>query len=57
MGDAARELDALETAGHLAPGVVEHLAVLARDDRGQLVAVGIEQLAEAEQQPGAVTRR
>ena len=38
----------------------EHLAVLARDDRGQVVAVGVEQLAEAEQQPwrvGSATTR
>ena len=37
--DAARELDALEATGDLAPGVVEHLAVLAGDQRGEVVAV------------------
>jgi hypothetical protein len=46
---AARELDHLEAAGDLAHRVGVHLAVLARDDRGQLVLAGVDQLAEREQ--------
>ena len=57
MRDAARELDVLEPAGDLAPRVVEHLAVLARDDRRQVVAVGVDQLAQAEQHSGAAAQR
>ena len=50
--DAAGELDVLESPGDLAPGVVEHLAVLAGDGGSQLVPAGVEQLAQAEQQAG-----
>ena len=57
LGDTARELDALEPAGDLTTRVVEHLAVLTRDDRGQLVAMRVDQVAEAEQHPGAEARR
>ena len=48
LRNAARELDDLEPARELAFGVGEHLAVLARDQRGQLVEVRVEQLLEAE---------
>ena len=48
LRDAAGELDALEAAGDLAEGVGAHLAVLAGDEGGELVAVPVEQLAEAE---------
>ena len=50
--DAAGELHDLEAAGDLAEGVGVHLAVLAGDDRGQLVLAGLEQLAEAEHHAG-----
>jgi hypothetical protein len=49
VGDAAGELGHLETAGHLAEGVVEHLAVLGRDQRRDVLLAGVEQLAELEQ--------
>ena len=55
--DAAGELDVLEAAGHLTLGVGQHLAVLAGDDRGQVVAVGVEQLAQAEERGGASAER
>ena len=34
VGDAAGELDDLDAAGHLAPGVLQHLAVLGGDQAG-----------------------
>ena len=46
---AARELDDLEPAGHLAQRVGAHLAVLGGDDRGELGLAGVEELAEREQ--------
>ena len=46
LADPAGELDVLEAALDLAPGVGERLAVLAGDDGGQRFAVGVEQLAE-----------
>ncbi len=52
VGHAARELHDLEAAGDLAEGVGVHLAVLAGDDRGELVLAGLQQLAEAEHHPG-----
>ena len=55
--DAAGELHALEATGHLAPRVVEHLAVLGGDDRGQVVAVGVDELAKAEQRVGPSAHR
>src|SRR5213079_954896 len=57
LADAARELDDLEPALHLAAGVVERLAVLARDDAGELVAVGVDELAEGEQHRRALRHR
>jgi hypothetical protein len=47
--DAAGEFDDLQPAGHLAGGVLQHLAVLGRDDGGQLVLARGQQLAEPEQ--------
>ena len=47
LGNAARELDDLDAARELAFGVGEHLAVLARDERRELVEALVEQLLEA----------
>src|SRR5262249_24168291 len=44
-------------AGQLALGVGQHLAVLSGDDRGQPVGLALDQVAEAEQHPGAHMRR
>ena len=55
--EPARELDDLQPARDLAARVGEHLAVLARDDRGQLVLVRVEQLAEREQDLRALGER
>nr|BFE87497.1 hypothetical protein GCM10020093_100980 [Planobispora longispora] len=49
MRDAAGELHDLQPAGDLAERVGVDLAVLGADQRGELVAVGVHQLAEAEQ--------
>ena len=54
--DTARELDAVEAAGDLTLRVVEHLAVLRGDERGQLVAVRVDQLAQPEHRRGAAAR-
>ncbi len=51
--DAARELDVLEPSGDLAHRVGQHLAVLGGEQRGDLLAVGVDQLAHAEQDLGA----
>ena len=51
VAEPAGELDHLEPARDLAASVVEHLAVLARDQRGQLVLVRGDQLAEARTSP------
>ena len=42
---------------HLAGGVGEHLAVLGGDHRGELVAAGVDQLAEGEQHRGPPGQR
>ena len=52
MGDAAGELDHLDPPGHLAPGVLDHLAVLVGDQPGQVVAVPVGELAEGEEDAG-----
>jgi hypothetical protein len=51
--DAARELDVLEAAGDLAQRVGQHLSVLGGEQRGDLLAVGVDQFAQAEQDLGA----
>ena len=51
--DAAGELDHFLAAGHLAQGIVQDLAVLGGDDRGELVLAGVQQLAESEEDLGA----
>ena len=50
--DAAGELDVLQAAGDLAEGVAEHLAVLGGEQRGDLLAVGVDELPEAEHHLG-----
>ena len=55
--DAAAVLDDLEAARHLAERVGEHLAVLAGEDLGHLVAPGVEQLPDAEEELGALRER
>ena len=56
-GDAAGELDDLDAAVHLGPGFGQRLAVLARDQGGQLFEVLLQQRAEAEHQPGPLDDR
>ena len=46
LGEPARELDHLEAAIHLAERVRQHLAVLARENLGELALAPLEQLAE-----------
>ena len=57
MGDAAGELDDLDATGHLAPGVLQDLAVLGGDQPGQVVTVRVGQLAEGEQDPAPCRER
>ena len=45
----ARELDHLEPARHFTERVAEHLAVLRRDDRRELLGAEVQELAEPEQ--------
>ena len=52
VGHAAGELQVLEAAGDLALGVGKDLAVLGGNRRGDVLAVGVEQLAHAEQDLG-----
>ena len=53
----AGELDHLETARHLAAGVGDDLAVLGADDHGELLGMGLDEVAQAVQEPRAVQRR
>jgi hypothetical protein len=48
VADAARELDDLHASGDLAQCVREDLAVLGREDLGELVLALVQQLAERE---------
>ena len=57
LRDAARELHDLGAALHLAAGVVQRLAVLARDQLRDLAGVLLEQVPEAEQDARAPRRR
>ena len=50
--DAARELDVLEATSHLAERVGQHLAVLGGEQRRDLLAVGVDQLPQVEQDLG-----
>ena len=55
--DAAGELDHLEPARDLAEGVGEHLAVLGGQDPGDLLATVVDELANPEQELGALRQR
>ena len=57
MGYAAGEFDDFLAAADLAERVGEHLAVLGGDDGGQLLLAGVEQLAEREEDRGALGDR
>ena len=57
LWNSCGKLDDLEAAGGLAAGVGEDLAVLAVDERGDLVEAALEDLAEAEEDAGAAQRR
>jgi hypothetical protein len=54
---AAGELDVLQAAGDLAERVVEGLAVLGGQQPGDLLAAGVEQVAEAEHHLGPAAER
>ena len=54
MRYAAGELGDLEASSDLAEGIGEDLAVLGGDDRGDLLLVGVEELAELEEDLGAL---
>ena len=56
-GDAAGKLDDVDAAPHRTAGLAQELAVFADDHLGQLVVVGLEKLAVAEQDAGPVRRR
>ena len=56
-GDAAGELDDFDAAVHFGPGLGERLAMLARDQRGELFEVFFQQRAEAEHHPGPLDDR
>jgi hypothetical protein len=53
LGDAAGQFHDLHAPGDLAERVGVHLAVLGGDEAGELVAVGVEQLAVPEKERGA----
>jgi hypothetical protein len=53
--DPGGELDVLEAAGDFAEGVGQHLAVLGGDERGDLLAVGVDELAHVEHDLGPPT--
>ena len=54
---ADRGLDRLDPAADLAERVVERLAHVARDEPGELVAVGVERVAHGHERAGADERR
>ena len=55
--DAAGELDHLDAAVDLGPGLGERLAMLAGDERGELLEVFLQQRAEAEHHAGPLDDR
>src|SRR6185436_8281402 len=57
MRNPARELDHLDAPRDFTARVGEHLAMLARDDRGEIVDVLVEQRFEFEQHTRALQRR
>ena len=56
LRDAGGELDVFEAAGGFASGVGEDLAVLAGEERGNLVEAPLEDFAEAEEDTGSPER-
>ena len=54
---AACEVDDLDATPHFAAGLVERLAVVARDEGGELLEVVLEQRLETEHEPDAVHYR
>src|SRR5205814_8471109 len=56
-GEAAAELDHLESARNLAERVREHLAVLGREQAGEILTMRVEELADAEEELGAPPQR
>ena len=57
VGHAARELDILDASCNLSLRIGQHLAVLRRDDRREVITVTVEQVAEAEQHGGPLRER
>jgi len=57
LTEPARELDDFQAALHLSRRIGQHLPVLTRDDFRQLVAMGVHQLAEAEEHSCAPAQR
>ena len=55
--EAAAELDHLEPARHLAHRVRQHLAVLARQELRDLLALLVEELADREEHLGTLRER
>ena len=53
MGDAAGELDHLDTPGHLPAGILQDLPVLGGDRAGEVLAVAVTELAEGEEDAAA----
>jgi hypothetical protein len=53
MRDATGELHHFQSAGHLAVGVRQHLAVLGGDGGGEFLAIALQQILQAEQDAGA----
>ena len=51
--NAGGKLDDLQAARHFTSGVVENLAVLGGDDRGEPVGILLEQVAKTKQHPRA----
>ena len=49
VGYAAGELDVLQSPGHFAGGITQHLAVLGGDEGSELVRTPVHELAEAKE--------
>ena len=56
MRDAAGELDHLEPALDVAPGVGDHLAVLGGEEEREILHILLDQRLEVEHHPGAALR-
>ena len=57
MGNTTGELDVLNSPGDLSLRVGDHLAVLGGDQRSDVVAVAVEQIAKAEQDRRSLRER